>query len=94
MQRKVSVLFTPHVSDVMVVIVLTLSVCVSAVVSIRLTLPAEQRDIWTWHGGQVDLGQVKVIGQRSRSRVTRSLGHSIESLVICLWTCQRTNSGI
>ncbi len=57
---------TPHVSDIMGVIVLTSSLCVSVCASVSLSWANGQTyGLEFWHGGQVEgyLGQ----GQRSRS---------------------------
>ncbi len=65
----IAIIFTPHVSDVMGVIVLTSSVCLS----VSLFQPNGQTyRLEFWHGGQVEgyLGQGK--GHRSNVKVTRS----------------------
>ena len=98
---------TPHISDVMGVIVFTSFVCPSVGLcpSVSLSRPNRQAHrLEFWHGGQVEgyLGQVN--RSRSRVKVTRSKnvhwdvpltwGPCLDWWTWWIWTCKRGNSGI
>ncbi len=92
--RQISVvniyLITPHVYDVMGVIVLASSVCVSVCPSVSLSrLNGQTYELEYWHGGQVEgyLGQIR----KSEVKVTRSKNvhwdYPLTSESQCQWTC-------